>query len=146
MVRGKCTCLDATTWFEGLARLSSLIALGVPLENILRLANHLARLAPPPFAALGIGVDDEALFERMLERAWFEAAAVAVIGPGLSGEILARTATEPAGHMQSAGATAGQARAEAPPLRLIRTWLAYLLTLAPSDAALQPAGASHKSA
>lgn len=136
METGDGVYLDPTTWFESLARLSEWVAIGAPLENSLRIAYHLARLTPPPFARLAPGVPDEEEFEALLERAAFEAAALALFGTARSHE--ARAGAEGAGD----GACA---QADTSALALVRAWLAFMLAQAPRDPA-QPTGSSHKSA
>lgn len=147
MDSGERAYLDPTSWFESLARLSEWAAIGAPIENSLRIAHHLARLTPPPFAQLAPGVPDEEEFEALLERAAFEAAAVALIGTALSHEALAPGGGEGAAARvwrEGAGDEAC-AQAETLALALVRAWLAFMLAQAPRDPG-QPAGSSHKSA
>lgn len=126
METGDGVYLDPTTWFESLARLSEWVAIGAPLENSLRIAYHLARLTPPPFAQLAPGVPDEEEFEALLERAAFEAAAMALLGTALSHE--ARAGAEGAAARVWREGAGDEACAQAP-----------------RDPA-QPTGSSHKSA
>ena len=89
MADGELQPLDPVLWFESLGRLRR-AARGREgrIENRLRQAYYLATLAPPPLSALARCEMDEAAFEALLERAAFEAAAVSLIGPILSFEIV----------------------------------------------------------
>jgi hypothetical protein len=81
--------LDPVLWFESLGRLRR-AARGREgrIENRLRQAYYLATLAPPPLSALAKCEIGEEAFEALLEQAAFESAAVSLIGPILSFEIV----------------------------------------------------------
>ena len=104
--------LDALTWFESLARLSAWTAMGAPLANSLRIAHHLARLAPPPYSTIVRCGPDEQAFEALIERSAFEAAATARVW--LDGDAKEAEATE-----------------ESPALALLQAWTRFMLALAP---------------
>ncbi len=134
MVRGNHSCLDSTTWFESLARLAASIAAGAPAENVLRVANCLAALAPPPFSSLAPGMADERRFEDMLQHAAFEQAACAVVGSGLAHRIVERTEAGATVHLwlgrQDDGEVVRVSAATAH-FALLLAWLQFLLALAP---------------
>ncbi len=146
MVRGEYACLDRATWFESLGRLSASIAVDAPAENMLRLANCLARLAPPPLSTLSEGVEDEARFEALLESASFEAAALTLLGGRLSHRFVARSAAETTADVWLEGdGPHARARAPSAALALLGAWLAYLRALEPREE-IQVTGTSHRSA
>lgn len=147
MEPGERACLDPIAWFESLARLSGWVAVGAPIENSLRIAGHLARLSPPPFAQLAslpLGEDE---FEALLERAAFEAAAIALIGTALSYDVIPHAEGESvaARVWRDDGDDEALASADTLALALVRAWLQFMLALAPRDPG-QPTGSSHKSA
>ena len=125
--------LDALTWFESLARLSAWTAMGAPLANSLRIAHHLARLAPPPYSTIVRCGPDEQAFEALIERAAFEAAATALVGTALSCEVLARSASGMATARVWLDGDAKEAEAteESPALALLQAWTRFMLALAP---------------
>lgn len=135
MDAGDRACLDPTTWFESLVQLSDWVAIGASLENALRIAKHLARLSPPPFAPFASSPLDDEDFEALLERGAFEAAAIALIGTTLSYEVLSRAGQdEAAARVWFAGESdEALAKAETLALALVRAWLAFMLALAPRD-------------
>lgn len=135
-------CLDAVTWFESLARVSDMMAIGAPLENALRLSRHLAVLAPPPYAGIARCTLDEAAFEALLERQAFETAAIALIGTTLSYEVLGAATARV---WLDGDAQDALASSETLALALVRAWLGFMLALTPGFPG-QATGRSHKSA
>jgi hypothetical protein len=89
MAHGTLQPLDPVLWFESLGRLRR-AARGYEgrIENRLRQAYYLATLAPPPLRALAKCEIEEGAFEALLEQAAFESAAVSLIGPILSYEVV----------------------------------------------------------
>lgn len=145
-----CACLDSLTWRAGLARLSALLAGGVPTANALRIAHHLENLAPPPYSDVArCGVNDRQ-FERLLEQGALAEAAIALIGPAL------RHTIDTGGNARVWAEASGSARAESgstTALALLRAWTGFMLDRcdeSPSLTGQIPAGqagaSSHKSA
>lgn len=80
--------LDAATWLASLVHLRREMARSdYPVDNGLRLAFFLGRLAPKPYAALFRADLSEARFERLAESGVAEATAIALLGDGVSFEL-----------------------------------------------------------
>ena len=80
--------LDAATWLASLVRLRRQMERSdYPVENGLRLAFLLSRLAPHPYAALFRADLSEARFEQLAESGVPEATAIALLGDGVSFEL-----------------------------------------------------------
>lgn len=126
--------LEWSLWCDSLERLARHHARGGPFESCLRLAYHLAILAPPPFTQIVRVQLDEEQFEKLLEEGEYDRAVTGLVGPVLSFEVVPQP--------QSDEATArvwlpefGEGRGTAPEAAaaLFAAWLDFLAQLRPDQ-------------
>jgi hypothetical protein len=125
--------LEWNLWCDSLRGLLRQHSAGLPLEACLRLAYHLAALAPSPFSQVVRTRCDEQLFERLLAEAEYDAAVICLMGEAVSFEV----AREPRSHRvvarawlaefpEARGTAASSASA------LLAAWLELLASFEPS--------------
>jgi len=124
--------LEWNLWSDSLQGLLRQHAAGLSLESCLRLAYHLAVLAPSPFSQIVDAGCDEKLFEGLLAEGEYDAAVICLMGQAVSFEV----ARQPRSHQVVARAWLaefpegrGTAASSAP--ALLTAWLELLASFRP---------------
>jgi hypothetical protein len=135
--------LEWNLWCDSLQGLLRQYARGAPLESYLRLAYHLAVLAPSPASQLVRVRCDEQLFETLLVEAEYEAAVMCLLGPAVSFELTHRPqSNDVVARVWLAEFPEGRGTARSTAPALLTAWLEFLASLRPPRAPLSPGNRS----
>lgn len=126
--------LEWKLWCDSLERLAQHHARGAPLKPCLRLAYHLAMLAPPPFSQIIRVPLDEQQFEELIDEEDYDAAVRGLLGPVVSFEVAhGPPADEAIARVWLPEFREGRGRAPAAAPALFAAWLDFLALLRPDQ-------------
>jgi hypothetical protein len=129
--------LEWNLWCDSLEGLLRQYARGLPLEPYLRLAYHLAALAPSPFSQIVRFRCDERLFEKLLAEAQYDAAVTCLIGQAVSFEVARQPrSNEVFARVWLAEFPEGRGKGPSAAAALLTAWLRFLVSLRPPQAPL----------